>query len=96
MIKYKCVIREEMISDNRRSNAIVSLPSSLFPLFTRTELLDFFDEFLDIWLWDGEESVLFLPSTSWHEYDVWVTVNIGWTVPITHKMSSLIIILHAH
>ena len=41
-------------------------PSS-FPLVTRRELLDFREEFLDTWLWLGEESVLFLSTTSWQE-----------------------------
>lgn len=56
------------------------LPSN-FPLLTRRELFDFLDELRDIWLWLGLLSVLFFSSTSWQLYDVWVTVNIGCTLP---------------
>lgn len=56
------------------------LPSN-FPLLTRRELFDFLDELRDIWLWLGLLSVLFFSSTSWQLYDVWVTVNIGYTLP---------------
>lgn len=87
IIIYFYTISFSLSIDENRCKFLVNviiksaLPSN-FPLLTSSELFDFFDEFLDIWLWDGEDSVLFFPKTSWQEYDVCVTVSIGWTVPV--------------
>lgn len=82
MVKHKVSCLRTVLRLMYRMYWIQRLPlPSNFPLLTRRELFDFLDELRDIWLWLGLLSVLFFSSTSWQLYDVWVTVNIGCTLP---------------
>lgn len=82
MVKHRVSCLRTVLRSMYRMYWIQRLPvPSNFPLLTRRELFDFLDELRDIWLWLGLLSVLFFSNTSWQLYDVWVTVNIGCTLP---------------